>query len=155
MLLGIAHLQKVLMHSSAFKGIQLRVKGQRQLLAILGSNDFAIDLGKDLYIRANLLNIRRADEGHGNGAQSTKVRMGTEAAQLTPVGIATHGDGHGGKMHLVVIAELFCQQNHPGTGGQNWHACYDFGSQCIVHPQIMQQLALHRALASWQHQSSQ
>ena len=87
------------MHSGAFKGIQLRVKGQRQLLAILGSNDFAIKVSS---IKQNFAMVFLY-----------RLRFFLLIMQSSPIyykKVYFNKINHGA--HLQVFHQLYCSTNY-------------------------------------------
>ena len=89
--------------------IQLRMKGPAKLVFAAHSHNVPVHLGQHLGSRLRFFYIRSADERHGNFPDSGKFLYCAEAAQLSSVGIAAHGNRKGSKIHMSVVGELVRQ----------------------------------------------
>ncbi len=92
---------------------QFGMEGCDKHVALSGCNGSAFDGCKDFNIRASLLDIRSANEGHGYFADAFELLFAVETPQLPAVGIALGNNVHHAKVVPV-------QHNETGTSAQNW-----------------------------------
>ena len=137
------------------------MKGERQLLAIAHGSDMAVCLGKHFDAWADRFDVRRADEILAHRADVADFGLRDETAELAAVGVAAHGDGQRLEARALVIAQMLCQEDEAGACRQDGHALLDPGLdgcehsffKLIKHIKLTEQLALHSALATRQHEA--
>ena len=133
--------------------IQFRMKCQSILLFILYSYNISIHLSQYFCAFPAFLNIRGANECHGNLTDSFHFPDGVKTAKLSAVGISFYCHRHGSEIHMPIIREVVSQKDHPCTSGKHRHSSLDFLFQRLKHFQLPKEFSLYRTLPAWQNQS--
>ena len=127
---------------------EFRVEGGGQDIALTQAHHVAIDFGFDRGLRADRHHVRSADEYQWEVRDTlriircTKIGSGLETTELTTIGVAAYDGVERAKVDIVVIVELFSQQNHAGASAEYRFSCLDVDGDRLEQSGRMQELAL-------------
>ncbi len=133
--------------------IQLRMKGQAELILITHGYNVTVHLCQHLCILAHLFYIRSTDKGHRHLSDSIKLLYGMETAKLPSIGIPANRYRKCSKIYMSVIGQVLSQKNQAGTGTKNGHSILDSFFQLIKQIKLLQQLSLNRTFSAWEHKT--
>ena len=93
------------------------MEGGDELVALPGSHNLSVHLGKHLSTAPHLLDVRRTDESHGDVALDSLHRsLYVETAELSAVGVPQRRDVHGGDALAWLALYLLGEKNQAGAG---------------------------------------
>ena len=85
--------------------IQFRMKSRHELTALPGCHDLVSNTCEHIGIPPYALNVRRANERHGNPPNAGKITFRTKTAELSTKGVSHHFDIHRRQMRSVIVAD--------------------------------------------------
>ena len=137
-----------------FRVIELGMERGNKLATLACGHDIAIDCCQYFYSLAHRLDVWSTDECHRyRMVDALELRLGIKTAQLTSVGVATHGNIHGGKSGVGLVLDMLGEKYHSCACSKDRHSIKDALADRCKEPRILEQLAQCGAFSAWDNQT--
>ena len=129
---------------------EFRVERGGENVALPQTDHMPVHFRLDSGFRANMRDIRTADEHERQVVDVPERADSLEAAQLPPVRVAMHNRVKLSEVDVVVVVEFAGEQNHARARSEHRLACVDMLFDRFKQPGRVQQLALRGAFPAGQ-----